>query len=666
MWKADNPGIVKVDPSTGFATALSIGTTTIRVTDPITGASGKVDVTIVAGPALVSFSIAANSTVVPINGTLKLTAIGQYKDAAGNLHPGPLPSKVAWVGPAAPDPSSNFATIDANGVVTGVSKGSATFTAFSNESTLASAPKAVFSVTVVDAVATTTQPQPQLVSKLVAGSRSVTFIPASTDAAHTDNFSIYEFDPGVILPAAKCAAPDVLSTSTLLSIVTSSSSTATSYAPPPAPLPPYTFTMTQPLVAGSSLCISETTVAPAAAPAAGAAPAAAPTQVWSVPLIVTDPNDYGRVRTYFLAGVQVSNQQTAAASSTAGQYIEAGFNLTWLRAKDSSDSSYKYVPRTLDIKRKYPLCSETNDKSGTAASGKNGTVTTDQTASTTELTCPHRRAMGISTNMDVRLSPIPVAAPATNTTTTTTTTTPASGSTPASTMATISTTPNLLSSQQSARVVTSLYFPWKATHWNKRSDYFTIAPLFRGGFATLLNTSLTSPASTTTPSNTTTTTVTGQFNSAYSLFAYGARFGWDRYPVSTDEAPQTMTQFLITMGYYSNLPSYVCRPAPAGAMVTANPNSACGATNTAFPGLKIDPVMSRMVIPRLDIEGFAKLPNYPFVIGIDANLAQYTVYHDKKSHPVDNLNKAGNDIRIFIGFQIPLDSLISKLGVTPP
>jgi len=551
--------------------------------------------------------------VVPVGGTLQLTAMGQYYDA-GNYYPAPLATGITWNPPASTDASFNFANIDkSNGVVTGKAKGSITFTATSNDPALTAAKlnTAKITLTVVDPVVVTS---PQLASKLVAGSRSVSIQPASTAA--TDSFSIYVFDLGSNL-GQKCDAT-MLGMGALQSIVTSSSTTTTSYQPQttsPVPTPPYTFTLTQPLVADSTLCISET--------ASGSTP------VWSAPLTVIDPNDYGRVRTYFLAGVQVSNQQTASASSTAGQYLEAGFNFTWLRAKDGSDPRF--------------------DKDGkTVGPGF------------------WHRTPGISSSIDARLSPIPVAAPATNTVTMT----PAGGSTGTSSS---SITQNLLSSQQSIRFVSSLYFPWKATHWNKHSDYFTVAPLFRGGFATLLNTSLSSPAPTTTPGMTTgtnpvsttittNTTVTPQFNSAYSLFAGGFRFGWDRYPASTDEAPQTISQFLVTLGYYSSLPSYVCLPGTSNTL-SLNITTACGVPGTP---LSTDGVMSRMIIPRIDVEGFAKLPNYPFAIGIDANLAQYAYYHEERNRHVDFMNKAGNDIRIFIGFQIPLDSLISKLGVTPP
>jgi len=67
---------------------------------------------------------------------------------------------------------------------------------------------------------------------------------------------------------------------------------------------------------------------------------------------------------------------------------------------------------------------------------------------------------------------------------------------------------------------------------------------------------------------------------------------------------------------------------------------------------------SRTLRPRADVEGFAMLPGYPFVLGIDANLQQS--FWGRRSN-LDIANKPGNDIRIYIGIKIDLATLISKL-----
>jgi len=137
--------------------------------------------------------------------------------------------------------------------------------------------------------------------------------------------------------------------------------------------------------------------------------------------------------------VQATNQLSASGSSTAGQYLEAGF------------------------KSAYAL--------------------------------PKKAVPGLSTNVDIRLSLIPVAAPSTTTTQGTTTTTTIPTTTTTTTTGTASININRLSSQQSVRLVASLFAPWKTTHWNNRSDFFTVAPLSRGGFGTLINPSVSSGTS---------------------------------------------------------------------------------------------------------------------------------------------------------------------------
>jgi len=212
--------------------------------------------------------------------------------------------------------------------------------------------------------------------------------------------------------------------------------------------------------------------------------------------------------------------------------------------------------------------------------------------------------------------------------------------------------------------------PWKTTHWNSRSDYFTIGPLVRGGFITLLNPSVTSTSSGAATTGSTSASVTnGNFSSAYYFLGFGTRLAWERYSRDTNEGSQTLSEFLVTIGDYSNLPSYVCKPTTG----TSNPYAPGSTTiiNTAC-SLSQYPVTApsgstttysyyadfRTVRPRFDIEGFAMLPGYPFILGIDANLQQS--YFGSKSN-LDFLNKPGNDIRIYIGVKIDLGTLISKL-----
>jgi hypothetical protein len=452
------------------------------------------------------------------------------------------------------------------------------------------APAASFSplMTVLGAPPQTT---PLILDKLVAGATSL-----KVHGKNPDTVSIYQFDPGYN-PGDSC--PGDMSKATELMMVTTASGsaaqTSTSFSiPAPAAggggAPAATTTdiiipLNQPLVVGTMICLSET--------ATGNGP------VWTTPTLVTDPNDLGRFRTYFTIGIQASNQlSTNSTSSTAGQYLEAGFINNFLQADGGKP--------------------------------------------------------GLSTNIDARLSPIPVAAPQT------VVTTPATGT------ASTSVSPNVLSSQQALRLVTSVSLPWKTTSWNNKSDSFTFGPVMRGGFGTLLNPSTTG-ATAASNSSTASIVTSTSYSSAYYFWGIGTRMAWDRYVVGknkTEEAPQTVTQFLVTFGEYSNLPSYVCAasstPAPTTVITACNqgkytPMAATATTPASYFNY------ARTLRPRLDIEGFAKIPGYPFILGIDANLQQYGL---AGRNNLDFLNKPGNDIRIFVGVSINIATLFTKLGAT--
>jgi hypothetical protein len=465
------------------------------------------------------------------------------------------------------------------------------------------APTPTWSAVATVGAAMATPTVPKLESKLVAGSSTVL-----VQGSSGDNVSVYQLDPGFAVNQP-CATVDP-SRMTLMQIVVSGSTTPTTTAFPLTASSVTSLTLNQPLVGGTSICIAETENGYG-------------TQWSGNSIAVTDPDDFGRFRTYFIFGIQASNQLSTGSSSstTAGEYLEGGFNSAWLRARDKWDEHNLKTP---------------------------GVPSTNP---------PHWQSPGISTNFDIRLSPIPVAATQTSSTSTVSTPTP-----------TTSTIPNSLSSQQAVRFVGSFYFPWKLTSWNNHTDFFTIGPLVRGGFGTLINP--TSSSSTTTGTTTSTAVVTTQFSSAYDFDAFGARFAWDRYTPNTDEGPQTLTQFLITFGNYSNLPSYVCVPISNASLYNSMPSVTTACNQGKYtPVTPTNPATnlynySRSVIPRVDIEGFAKLPGYNFVLGLDANLQQYSVW--SKSN-LDYLNKPGNDIRIFVGISIDLSTLFtSKLGFSGP
>ena len=260
-----------------------------------------------------------------------------------------------------------------------------------------------------------------------------------------------------------------------------------------------------------------------------------------------------------------------------------------------------------------------------------------------------KRYPGLTTFLNLRLTSLPVS------TTTTTTTADTTG-----TSATISQSLSVLTSQQSARLLIGAYVPFQTTRFFKRSNAFTIAPLFKVGFDTLLNPSV---GSTNAPSTSTSISSTqANFSSVYNLVAGGVRAGWDAYPTSTDEAPQSNAWLSFVIGDYSNLPSYACSSSKFYSS-SAKPETACKTVAVTSGGTTAyDVYASRKLVPRIEIAGEARIPNYPFVLGLDANLSQYASWLG--SNPIDTLNKAGNDVRFYIGYKLDLASAFKKLGVS--
>jgi hypothetical protein len=410
---------------------------------------------------------------------------------------------------------------------------------------------------------------PTFGARLDAGKSTVT-VNVTASSAVPATISIYEFDPSYGLTTC---GNDQMAMGTPLQIVSSpgSSNTTQTISDSITTSGLTVLTISQPLVAGSALCLVDTHPTP-----------------WSwnpTPQVVSDPNDFGRFRTYFTIGVQASNQlsSTSTNSSTAGEYLEAGFDSTYLRA------------------------------------------------------AAHRP--GLATNFDVRLSPIPVAG-------TSTTTTVSNG------ISTSSIAANQLSSQDSVRLVGSVYAPVKVSGWSNgggassstyKENYFTLAPIARAGVGTLINPSTTSSTGSATSNQTVTTT---QFASSFNFWGLGGRIAWERYAPDSNKGPQTLTQFAVVVGDDSNLPSYVCKPG-----TSPTPLPAVTACTTGE-------YLSRTLRPRVDIEGFVKLPNYPFILGFDANLQQYALW---KKPNLDYLNKPGNDIRIYVGISVDIATLVSKL-----
>jgi uncharacterized protein YjdB len=137
-WTSSASGVASVSTS-GLVTGLTVGTATITATSE--GKSGTATVTVTVAP-VASVAVSPASASVLIGGTVPLTATP--KDSAGNALSGRV---VTWTSSA-----PAVATISASGLVTGVSAGSATFTASSEgksgTATVTVSPVPVASVTV--------------------------------------------------------------------------------------------------------------------------------------------------------------------------------------------------------------------------------------------------------------------------------------------------------------------------------------------------------------------------------------------------------------------------------------------------------------------------------------------------------------------------------------
>jgi hypothetical protein len=487
-------------------------------------------------------------------------------------------------------------------------------------------PVGLWSVVQTVIKAPTTLKIPTIDTKLISNAASSNTI--NVTGATGDSISVFQYDPGYSGPGVNNCANWDSKYRTVLPIGSAASTSPIFQLTSNASTP---ITLATPLLPGYQLCVTEA--------ATGFSPSS------SDPATIADANSFGRFKTYFLLGLQASNQLSTSSSSTVGEYLEAGFITNFVRALDRYDSRARI---DAPAKAFFEACQKLNPP--------NGKTCTSYTPSKT-----NKFRLGLVTNNDVRLSPIPVAA--------TTTTTPTSGTAPAMV------TPSVLSSQQAVRFIGNIYAPIKTTSWNSHSDSITLAPLARGGFGTLINpsTAAVSSASSSAASGSTSSVSATNYSSAYYFWGVGTRIAWDRYSALTDEAPQTITQFLVTFGEFSNLPSYVCKPLPnsttnpyattniitscnQGQYAYTSPNSTATPPTTVYSNLYAD---SRTLIPRLNIEGLAKLPGYPFVIGVDANLQQYTVFHKGN---LDILNKPGNDIRIFIGISLNPANFFSKIG----
>lgn len=336
---------------------------------------------------------------------------------------------------------------------------------------------------------------------------------------------------------------------------------------------------------------------------------------------VVDSNDFGRVRTNLTAGAIIDNLQTnsstsgsaSANTSSAAEYLDFGIYYNWARAGGGPQPQH-----VTDCAAHKKSCKPYN------------------------VLVP-----GLDTFINVMLTTLPVSAPATTPTTSSGIT--STGPAPLSSL-------SLLSSQQSASFVLGAASSWRLTRFFKDSNFFLLGPVVKGGFQTVLN----SPPTTAATGQSSTTFQTNSFSPTYNFNEAGMRLTWAEFSDNTDEAPRPYALFDFAIGTFSNLPSYICKGKGYGTFPTQPTFTSCTIPPTSgASSYQIN--ASRTILPRVHLMGFAKLPSYPFLLGMDVNYGQYFVglHHSQ----VDPLSKPGNDIRIYFGVSIDPMTAFKDLGL---
>jgi hypothetical protein len=251
----------------------------------------------------------------------------------------------------------------------------------------------------------------------------------------------------------------------------------------------------------------------------------------------------------------------------------------------------------------------------------------------------HYHYPGLNTSFSGRFSSVPVAA-----------------QTPASTATTL----NILSSQESARVLQTTSLPFRVGSPSVDGDSLFAGPVAKASITTLIN-----------PSQTLTTqsgsaAVPVQYSPTYNDWSVGGQIGWRRYYDSNkNAAAQTMWQLDGTIGKFSNLQDLACTTTQINTKLT--PTSAPANTSCYNPTTFVTFKEGRISIPRIELAGFARIPSTIFVIGIDANLSQFQFWvppgRGKTITGLDVMNRAGNDVRIYFGISGSISDLFKKLSL---
>jgi len=112
IWASSDPTVATIS-STGLATTLKVGTTTISASSGII--TGSTTLTVTTNAALTSIAVTAASSTVSVGGTDQLTATGTFADGTTGVD---ITSSVTWT-----SQDTNTATVSSTGLVTGMLAG---------------------------------------------------------------------------------------------------------------------------------------------------------------------------------------------------------------------------------------------------------------------------------------------------------------------------------------------------------------------------------------------------------------------------------------------------------------------------------------------------------------------------------------------------------------
>jgi hypothetical protein len=225
------------------------------------------------------------------------------------------------------------------------------------------------------------------------------------------------------------------------------------------------------------------------------------------------------------------------------------------------------------------------------------------------------------------------------------------------------TTPlNVLSSQESARVMGTAFLPFRVGATGSDNDSIYLGPVAKASFSTLIN-----PSQAVAPASGS-VLITPKFAPTYNDWSIGGRLGWRRYSDSKNSGPVlTLWQIDATFGKFSNLQDLFCNHSN-GTTTTAQPlpsNTSCydpkSVVTTTTPSTATTYRPDRVSNPRIELDGFARIVGTPFVIGIDANLSQYAI----ANRYTDTLNRVGSDVRIYFGVTGTISDLFNALHIGP-